>query len=68
MGACLQKQAPYEHKVENPKASAVVPSWTSPTYEHEDETDGGKVHLYGDVLCPYTQRVRLALQHKVKLA
>jgi hypothetical protein len=54
--------------VENPKASAVVPSWTSPTYEHEDETDGGKVHLYGDVLCPYTQRVRLALQHKVKLA
>ncbi len=39
-----------------PKASAVVPSY-------EDD----KVHLYGDVLCPYTQGVRLALRHKVKL-
>ncbi|CAM6046497.1 unnamed protein product [Sphagnum compactum] len=52
MGSCLQKQAP------EPKASAVVPSWTSPTYEDD------KVHLYGDVLCPYTQGVRLALRHK----
>jgi len=50
--------------VENSK-SAVVPSWqSSPTYVDDDE---GKVKLVGDVTCPYTQRVRIALLHKVTL-
>lgn len=61
MGACFQKQG--RDKVENTKASAVVPSWgSSPTYTDDD---AGKVNLAGDVLCPFTQRIRIALQHKV---
>lgn len=58
MGACFQKQA--RGIVVN---SAVVPSWaSSPAYKDDDEP---KVKLVGDVTCPYTQRVRIALLYKV---
>ncbi|XP_024372266.1 uncharacterized protein [Physcomitrium patens] len=60
MGGCCQKQV-REH-VETSKQSAVVPSWaSSPAYEDEGTR---KVKLVGDVTCPYTQRVRIALLEK----
>ena len=59
MGGCCQKQA----RQIGENKSAVVPSWaSSPAYKDDDE---GKVKLVGDVTCPYTQRVRIALLHKV---
>lgn len=63
MGGCCQKQV-REH-VETSKQSAVVPSWaSSPAYEDEGTR---KVKLVGDVTCPYTQRVRIALLEKVQI-
>lgn len=60
MGACLQKHV--REKVDS-KSAAIVPSWaSSPGYIDDDE---GRVKLVGDVTCPYTQRVRIALLHKV---
>jgi len=58
MGACCVK--PAKQRVD--WKSVVVPSWhSSPPYIDDDES---KVKLVGDVTCPYTQRVRIALLHK----
>lgn len=63
MGGCLQKAKHEKNHADNTRASTVVPSWaSSPTYIDED---AGKVKLTGDVTCPYTQRMRIALLYKV---
>jgi hypothetical protein len=63
----------------NPKPSAVVPTSSSPTYSEsapsvtppsetqysEVESSLPRVQLIGDVLCPFTLRVQIALQFKV---
>jgi hypothetical protein len=64
----------------NPKPSAVVPTSSSPTYSEsapsvtppsetqysEVESSLPRVQLIGDVLCPFTLRVQIALQFKVR--
>jgi hypothetical protein len=72
MGACFCKLFStgkrYKDELLNPKASAaVVPACISPPHE-DGATKGGRVQLIGDILCPFTLRVRIALQHKVIIA
>ncbi|CAK9205947.1 unnamed protein product [Sphagnum troendelagicum] len=65
MGACFRKLLSgkrYKDEPLNPKASAVVPACTSPP--HNDGGAKARVQLFGDHLCPFTLRVRIALQHK----
>ncbi len=68
MGACFRKLLGgkrYKDEPLNPKASAVVPACTSPP--HNDGGAKARVQLFGDHLCPFTLRVRIALQYKVDL-
>lgn len=79
MGACCAKNTPPKYKDEllNSKPSAVVPTSSSPTYcestpsettyaDVDAESNLSRVQLIGDVLCPFTLRVLIALQFKVK--
>lgn len=82
MGICWPKLAPSKHKDElvSSKSSTVVPTSSSTTdYEsstHETiscEANRAEakrnipgVELIGDLLCPFTLRVLIALQFKVK--
>ena len=79
MGACCAKGTPPKHKDEllNSKPSAVVPTSSSPTYcestpsettnaDVDAESNLPRVKLIGDALCPFTLRVLIALQFKVK--
>lgn len=81
MGICFPKAAQPKYKDEplNPKPSAVVPTSSSPIYcdpspedsappdtaYSEAESNLPRVQLIGDMLCPFTLRVQIALQFKV---
>jgi hypothetical protein len=80
MGICFPKatQPKYKDEPLNPKPSAVVPTSSSPIYcdetleipnasepETEAESNLPRVQLIGDMLCPFTLRVQIALQFKV---
>ncbi|CAK9874795.1 unnamed protein product [Sphagnum jensenii] len=69
MGVCFCKLFStgkrYKDEPLNPKASAaVVPACISPPHKDDGATKRGRVQLIGDILCPFTLRVRIALQHK----
>lgn len=64
MGGCCQKQV--RQVVQSSKHSVVMPSRVSPPVcvQVNKDADEVKVKLVGDITCPYTQRVRIALLEK----
>lgn len=66
MGGCCQKQV--RQVVQSSKHSVVMPSRVSPPVcvQVNKDADEVKVKLVGDITCPYTQRVRIALLEKVQ--